>query len=63
MIEKGLKYKEKVLKKIEEKVAHETDGCSFMPQVNTKVKIQSFKPELQIRYNSEKDKSSENKVF
>ena len=36
MIEKGEQYKKHVMQMREEKKSHETDGCSFMPQVNKK---------------------------
>ena len=38
MMMKGEMYKKKLEQKKQEKALHETDGCSFMPQVNKKPK-------------------------
>ena len=60
MLEKGQQYKERAQKLREEKASQETDGCSFMPQVNTKFKIASNNPVLEARYKPISEKQGDN---
>ena len=39
MIQKGKEYKEKVQEKVQEKREHETDGCTFVPELNKRYNV------------------------
>lgn len=56
MIAKGESYREKVEDKRREKSAHETDGCTFAPQVNAKFTKVVKDPTVAQRYRGELDK-------